>query len=61
MPLTRKTVKKELKKMNDVILSAQNLSVSFSTPEGDVKAVNHLSFDLKAGQSLAVGGACGAA
>ncbi len=45
--------------MNDVILSAQNLSVSFSTPEGDVKAVNHLSFDLKAGQSLAVVGESG--
>lgn len=45
--------------MNDVILSVEDLSVSFSTPEGDVKAVNNLSFDLKAGQSLAVVGESG--
>ncbi len=45
--------------MNDTILSVQNLSVSFSTPEGDVKAVNDLSFDLRAGQSLAVVGESG--
>ncbi len=45
--------------MSDVILSVQDLSVSFSTPEGEVKAVNNLSFDLKAGQSLAVVGESG--
>lgn len=45
--------------MTDNILSVSDLSVIFSTPEGDVKAVNELTFNLKSGQSLAVVGESG--
>lgn len=45
--------------MTDNILTVKDLSVIFSTPEGDVRAVNNLDFTLKAGQSLAVVGESG--
>ncbi|MFV0431922.1 MAG: ABC transporter ATP-binding protein [Alphaproteobacteria bacterium] len=45
--------------MTDSILSVRDLSVIFSTPEGDVHAVNNLTFNLDAGQSLAVVGESG--
>ena len=44
---------------SDVVLSVQNLSVSFSTPDGLVKAVTDLSFDLHRGETLSIVGESG--
>lgn len=41
------------------VLSVQDLSVEFTTPEGAVKAVNNLTFDLKESESLAIVGESG--
>ncbi|MFD2208001.1 ABC transporter ATP-binding protein [Kiloniella antarctica] len=45
--------------MSDIILEVKDLSVSFSTPEGPVNAVNNLSFIIKAGEALGVVGESG--
>ncbi len=43
----------------ETVLSVQDLSVEFTTPEGAVKAVNNLTFDLKESESLAIVGESG--
>ena len=44
---------------NDVILSVENLTVSFRTLNGLVRAVRDISFDLKRGETVAVVGESG--
>jgi len=44
---------------NDVILSVENLSISFRTINGMVRAVRGISFDLKRGETVAVVGESG--
>ncbi len=44
---------------NDVVLSVQNLSVEFSTDDGVLKAVDNLSYDLNAGETLGIVGESG--
>lgn len=46
--------------MGNIILSIKDLSVQFVKNEGIVKAVNHLSFDLEAGETLGLVGETGA-
>ncbi len=45
--------------MKKVVLSVQDYSVSYRTPRGWLKAVNHVSFDLHEGESLALIGESG--
>ncbi len=44
---------------NDVILSARNLSISYRTERGALRAVNNVSFDLRRGETLALIGESG--
>ncbi|MCX6404713.1 MAG: ABC transporter ATP-binding protein [Actinobacteria bacterium] len=43
----------------DVILSVNDLSVSFKTQDGLVQAVSHLSYEVRRGQTLAIVGESG--
>ncbi|WP_419901419.1 ABC transporter ATP-binding protein [Kiloniella sp.] len=45
--------------MSDIILEVKDLSVTFSTPEGPVNAVNNLNFTIKAGEALGIVGESG--
>ncbi|WP_417454295.1 oligopeptide/dipeptide ABC transporter ATP-binding protein [Kiloniella sp.] len=45
--------------MSDIILEVKDLSVTFSTPEGPVNAVNNMNFTIKAGEALGVVGESG--
>ncbi|MFZ5807113.1 MAG: ABC transporter ATP-binding protein [Verrucomicrobiota bacterium] len=42
-----------------MLLSVQNLSIDFQTPEGSLRAVNDISFDLQEGESVAIVGESG--
>ncbi len=44
---------------NDVVLSVRDLSVNYLTARGPLQAVNHISFDLHRGETLALMGESG--
>ena len=46
-------------KEGDIVLEVRDLTVSFATEEGEVKAVSNLSYDVRLGRTLAIVGESG--
>ncbi len=44
---------------HNLLLDVQDLRVTFKTPDGDVTAVNDLTFSLNAGETLGIVGESG--
>ncbi|MCS3430200.1 ABC transporter ATP-binding protein [Klebsiella sp. BIGb0407] len=59
MSIINTSAKTTLLNQKDVILDVKDLRVSFSTPDGDVTAVNNLNFSLSAGETLGIVGESG--
>lgn len=59
MSMTNTSAKTTLLNQQDVLLDVNDLRVSFSTPDGDVTAVNNLNFSLSAGETLGIVGESG--
>ncbi|WP_300003038.1 ABC transporter ATP-binding protein [uncultured Cedecea sp.] len=59
MSMTNTSAKTTLLNQKDVLLDVKDLRVSFSTPDGDVTAVNNLNFSLSAGETLGIVGESG--
>ncbi len=59
MSMTNTSAKTTLLNQKDVLLDVKDLRVNFSTPDGDVTAVNHLNFSLSAGETLGIVGESG--
>jgi oligopeptide transport system ATP-binding protein len=59
MSMTNTSAKTTLLNQKDVLLDVKDLRVSFSTPDGDVTAVNDLNFSLSAGETLGIVGESG--
>lgn len=59
MSMTNTSAKTTLLNPQDVLLDVKDLRVSFSTPDGDVTAVNDLNFSLSAGETLGIVGESG--
>ena len=47
------------KKIGDVLLTVEGLSVDFATPTGPLRVVSELSFDLRQGETLCIAGESG--
>lgn len=59
MSITNTSAKTTLLNQHDLLLDVKDLRVSFSTPDGDVTAVNDLNFSLSAGETLGIVGESG--
>ena len=47
------------KPIGDILLDVRNLSVEFASPQGAVRVIDKLSFDLRAGETLCIAGESG--
>jgi len=59
MSIIDTSAKTSLQNPKDLLLDVKDLRVTFSTPDGDVTAVNDLNFSLRAGETLGIVGESG--